>query len=271
MNKYLKYTLWTAFAAAGVVVAVTASTFTAEKDKTYIVPLPPSPVATPRAETTNTVTVKSIKTDTVAAVYFDDQVDEISVNAAMGLLRKALKHSNNVYLVINSPGGSVFDGIRLAAFIEEHGINTVCQSICASMAAHLHQSGKKRFIAQSGVLMFHPATAGVQGQLEQMLNRINMFKTQVDRMDAKVSVRSGIPYDEFKRRLAFEYWVLPEDALRENLADGLVSLDTGDAEHPNGGSVRAQAAKEIAKQAAEQQNKNVRVLDPAEIKINLSL
>lgn len=73
-------------------------------------------------------------------------------------------------------------------------------------------------------MMFHPASGGVQGTLEQMLSQLNMIKLYVDRLDAEVALRSGLDYNEFKTLLAVEYWLESEDALNKNLADNLIFI-----------------------------------------------
>jgi len=248
MNKFVLFGAWVVTATAittAAVVGYNTVVGSSTKEETYQIPLPApliksSGYVEPKMPNT---TVKKIKTSVRSAVYFDNEVTGLTVNVAISLLKEALKHSDKVYLVLNSPGGSVFDGVELISFLEENKISTICVAICASMAAQLHQAGAQRLMTASGVLMFHPASAQLAGPLEQMQGLLDLFKTQVDRLDLKISKRSGIPYAEFKRRLAFQYWVLPEDAFMEHLTDEIVSLDTGDSEQPYGVSVTATAIK----------------------------
>jgi ATP-dependent protease ClpP protease subunit len=48
--------------------------------------------------------------------------------------------------------------------------------------------------------MFHPASGGLRGQVENMDSQLKMIKTLVDRLDAKITTRSGINYKDFKNR-----------------------------------------------------------------------
>ena len=193
-------------------------------------------------------TVTSLTIDPSQAIYFDAEVTGDSVDMAIAALETMSKTHDDIYVFINSPGGSVFDGIRLTTYIENSNknINTVCVSLCASMAAHLHQSGKKRYMLGSGVLMFHPASGGLRGQVENMDSQLKMIKTLVDRLDAKITTRSGINYKDFKNKVAFEYWVLADDAVKENLSEGIINVSTGDATKPFGLSL-SKAAKEAGK------------------------
>jgi len=185
------------------------------------------------AETTFSKT-RVIKAETKNVLYFNVVVLDPTVDAAISYL-STLSPSSDVWLLINSPGGSVFAGARFIAYLENHkNIHTVCVSLCASMAAHIHQSTDKRYMYSSGTLMFHPASGGVEGQIENMISQLNMFKELVDGLDAKIAYRAGINYNEFKRKVAFQYWVLANTAVTTKLADGVVLIETDDARQPYG-------------------------------------
>ena len=155
------------------------------------------------------------------------EINALSVNKAINELMMLRNDSDQLFLLIDSPGGSVVDGAKLISFIETSDvpITTVCIGVCASMAAHIHQSGFKRLMTDHSILMFHPASAGTQGTVDNMLTYINMLKTYVDRFDAAVSKRSGIDYKEFKLKVLENYWVEARDALDVKLADKLVVLN----------------------------------------------
>lgn len=159
-------------------------------------------------------------------VFFDAEVEGFTVDIAVEMLQEALKNTDgDVYLLINSPGGSVFDGTRLTDLVEKSGrINTVCITLCASMAAQLHQVGKKRLMVEKSVLMFHPAKGGLQGTIEEMKALLSMIDTYTARLDAKIAKRSNIPFEQFKYMVLKNLWVEAEDALKLKLADGLVRI-----------------------------------------------
>src|SRR4030065_709369 len=75
------------------------------------------------------------------------------VNELRGLKGKAL----NVY--INSPGGSVFDGIAIynALARPEGGVNVTVDSLAASIASVIAQAGETRTMAKSSAMMIHDA------------------------------------------------------------------------------------------------------------------
>ncbi|MFN9917012.1 MAG: ATP-dependent Clp protease proteolytic subunit, partial [Pirellulaceae bacterium] len=106
-----------------------------------------------------------------------------------------------------------------------------------------------RLMAEKSILMFHPASGGTQGTLEQMLNQLTMFKKYVDRLDAEVAARSKISYAEFKSLLANELWLEAADALNMGFADKIayVNYSLGNEDGEEVYDVRKEIAKTVVK------------------------
>lgn len=90
---------------------------------------------------------------------------------------------------INSTGGSVFDGYNICNAIlkTKTKVDTYCAGICASMAGVIFQCGRKRVMADYGILMYHnPYTAagdsddGVIKSMKESLNKIICQKSGMD-------------------------------------------------------------------------------------------
>jgi ATP-dependent Clp endopeptidase proteolytic subunit ClpP len=73
-----------------------------------------------------------------------------------GLGKKCIK------LWMNSPGGTVIDGFNMfnAILKSKTKVDTYCMGLCASMAAVVFQAGRKRIMADYGILMFHNPFGG---------------------------------------------------------------------------------------------------------------
>lgn len=224
-------------------------------------------------ETTNTVTVNSadvvtsngkadVKITTKEVLRIDaapsqiillnTQVDAFAVKLMKDKLERSREQGvTRMFIVIDSPGGSVVDGADLISYMRSSNlqIDTVCVAICASMAAQIHQAGRNRLMAEKSILMFHPASGGTQGTLEQMLNQLTMFKKYVDRLDAEVAARSKISYAEFKSLLANELWLEAADALNMGFADKIayVNYSLGNEDGEEVYDVRKEIAKTVVK------------------------
>lgn len=170
--------------------------------------------------------IKRLKVTSENTILVFDEIGANSASIANKII--ALSNSNDPILVlINSPGGSVLDGALIVSAIEasKTPVYTVCLQLCASMAAHIHQAGNKRYMIDRSILMFHPASGGVQGTTYQMEARLSTLKRYVDKMNATAAFKAGIPLDKFLQMQAGELWLDAEDSVNQKLADGLVSLD----------------------------------------------
>lgn len=103
---------------------------------------------------------------TVATVDFAGVVNADSVDAAVTDLRVAVAAgAEAIVLTIDTPGGSVFDGIRLAKVIEAAPVPVYCvvDTLAASMGFYLLQSCDVRLMTRRAMLMAHaPSGAGPQ-------------------------------------------------------------------------------------------------------------
>jgi ATP-dependent Clp protease, protease subunit len=136
------------------------------------------------------------------------------------------KSVKKIFLLIDSPGGSVLDGAKFVSAIEASPkpVYTICTTICASMAAIIHQYGVKRLMTDRSALMFHDAAGGLQGPLPQMRSRLNFFDRLTTKMDAFIAKRAGVPLDSFLNDLHSEIWIDAEDSLSRHFTDDIVSV-----------------------------------------------
>lgn len=216
---------------AGLGVAITSNTPVAREVVTVSVAEAPATRALTSGEIK--ISVQNLELDESNSVRLTDPINQRSVAKTLNALERLRRSgATEVYLLIDSPGGGVVEGNRLVGYIEASPvpINTVCMAICASMGAHIHQAGAKRLMTSKAILMFHPASGGSQGTVEGMHSQIEMFQRYMDRMDAKAAQRAKMDYDKFKLLVLKEYWIETQDAVANNLTDGVVNLLTFEPE-----------------------------------------
>ncbi len=131
-----------------------------------------------------------------------------------------------IYLLINSPGGSVLDGALIVSAIEGSRVPvyTICEQLCASMLFIIHQYGTKRLMVDRAILMAHPAAGGVEGTLQQMQSRLGTISRYVDKFDAQIAKRAGLTLDQFKPMTVSEMWIDAEDATARKFNDEIVNV-----------------------------------------------
>ena len=158
-------------------------------------------------------------------------VDEVSFGSSQFLAneikRLQQESSEPIYLLIDSPGGSVLDGATLISEMEvsKAPVHTVCTRLCASMAAMIHSYGKQRYMTDRAILMYHPASAGVQGQVPNMLSLLNTINRYTDKMVANIVSRSSLSQEEYEKLVAYELWIDSEDSLDKKLTDQIINLN----------------------------------------------
>jgi len=212
----------------GLVVVASAFTLQTKDRQSTVTVTTATPVTSEKGTEVSIKSQKVLKVDVGSSkvILLNTPVFMSSVNAIIEELENIKNNSTKVYLVIDSPGGSVIDGARLISYMESSSleINTVCESLCASMAAQIFEAGRNRYMVNRSILMFHQASGGTRGTLEGMLSQLTMIKLYVDRLDASVAARAGLDYTEFKQKIAYEYWLEAADAVDTRLADQLISI-----------------------------------------------
>jgi ATP-dependent protease ClpP protease subunit len=184
------------------------------------------------ADVSTKLTVKKMSASAGSVIYFNVPVVEQSVAAAINILKGL---NGEIYLILDSPGGSVVDGAKLIQYIKYSGknINTVCDGVCASMAFQIFEVGKKRLMTEKAVLMAHPASGGAQGTIENMKSMIDAFKLLVDRMDKETADRAKIDYTKFKAMVSDNIWAETPEAIKLGLADAAIHLEVNESTFSN--------------------------------------
>lgn len=160
-------------------------------------------------------------------VKLEGEIDSLSVSAVLSELQRKAVGKAPVYLLINSPGGSVLDGSRLVSFIENSKtpIYTVCTKLCASMAFVTLQYGHKRMALDRAIIMAHKASGGAQGQLENMINLLSTMKRYVDKMSLHTARKAGLTLEQFNNLTANDLWLDAEDAVAKKFLDEIITID----------------------------------------------
>ena len=109
-------------------------------------------------------------------------------------------------------------------------------TLCASMAAIIHQYGTNRYMVDRSFLMFHEASGAVQGTVPQMVSQLLSMTRYINKMIGKIAQRAGLTFDQLNATLASELWLDAEDALASKFSDGTVNVyfDEKTAINPSG-------------------------------------
>jgi ATP-dependent Clp protease protease subunit len=163
-------------------------------------------------------------------VSLNTEVSDSSVTEVMLQLQKLnnIDTKEPIYLVLNTPGGSVFAGIDFIryALTSKRPINTIT-IFAASMGFQIAQAlPGKRLMAYSGVLMSHrAAVGGISGQYPGELNvRVDFLQSISDQLDVEVARRSGMTLKQYQNLIHDEYYATPSKAIKDKFADGVAEV-----------------------------------------------
>lgn len=125
---------------------------------------------------------------------------------------------------INSPGGSVFEGIAIANALRAHPANVTVQvdSIAASIASVIAMAGDRIEMAPNSMMMIHDASGVCLGNAQDMEEMAELLDLISDNIADAYAQRAGGTREQWRERMKAETWYLPEDAVDNGLADEAV-------------------------------------------------
>lgn len=166
-------------------------------------------------------------------IFIGTPVDDNVANlvTAQLLFLEAEDPDRDIYLYINSPGGSITAGLAIYDTIQfvKNQVNTICIGQAASMGALLLASGSagKRFaLPNSRILIHQPALSGLSGQATD----IDIQAREILRMREitnKIFVKhTGQELARIERDVERDYIMEPEQALEYGIIDQIISKHT---------------------------------------------
>ena len=129
--------------------------------------------------------------------------------------------AKNLRVRVNSPGGSVFEGIAIANALRSHPANVTVQvdGIAASIASVIAMAGDRVEMAPNTMMMIHDASGLCMGNASDMEEMAELLDLISDNIADAYAARAGGTRDEWRDRMRAETWFLPDDAVKAGLAD----------------------------------------------------
>ncbi|MFA7044251.1 MAG: ATP-dependent Clp protease proteolytic subunit, partial [Bacteroidales bacterium] len=129
----------------------------------------------------------------------------------------------DISLYLNSPGGSVYDGLGIYDTMQfiSSDVSTICTGMAASMAAVLLVSGTKgkRFALKHSRVMIHQPMGGAQGQasdIEITAREIQKMKKELYQI---IADHSGKPFEQVEKDSDRDYWMTSYEAKEYGMID----------------------------------------------------
>lgn len=157
--------------------------------------------------------------------------DEVNKDTAQIVIAELLYLAStdpekDITMYINSPGGSVSDGLAIydtMNFIKPD-VSTICMGTAASMGAFLLAGGAKgkRLILPNAEVMIHQPLGGSQGQATEMEIAMNHMRKTRETLTKYLAENTGKTYEEVYKDTERDNWLSAQEALDYGLVDKII-------------------------------------------------
>lgn len=168
-------------------------------------------------------------------IFLVGPVEDYSANliVAQLLFLESENPDKEIYIYINSPGGSVSAGLAIydtMQFIKPE-VSTLCVGLAASMGALLLCGGAagKRHALPNSRIMIHQPLGGVQGQASDIeIHTREILKTK-KRLNEIISFHTGKPVDTVAHDTDRDNFMNPSEAVQYGLIDSVIEKRTSES------------------------------------------
>jgi len=162
-------------------------------------------------------------------IFLGEQVDEHTANIVVAqLIHLAyVDPKKDIKLYINSPGGSVYDGMAIYDTMQyiSPDVQTIGIGLQASMGAFLLSSGAKgkRFVLPHSKVMIHQPSHGTKGKVTDMEIDLKEGLAVKEMLAELFAKNTGQKLSKIKTDMERDYWMTPEEAKKYGLVDEIIA------------------------------------------------
>jgi len=161
-------------------------------------------------------------------IFLGEEVNEGSANTIVAQLLHLANEDpdKDIQLYINSPGGSVYDGLAIYDTMQyiKPDVQTIGIGLQASMGAFLLSSGAKgkRFVLPNARVMIHQPSSGTKGMVTDQ--EISLRESvRIKELLAKIIAKNtGQKLDKVKADMERDFWMSANEAVKYGLADEVI-------------------------------------------------
>ena len=161
-------------------------------------------------------------------VFLGEEVNATTASLVVAqlLYLEAQDPDKDIQLYINSPGGSVTDGMAIYDTMQyiKCDVSTICIGMAASMGAFLLSSGAKgkRLALPNAEIMIHQPSAGTQGQITDMAIHLKRLEIIKKRMNHILADNTGKPLEVVTADCERDNFMSAEEAKEYGLIDKVI-------------------------------------------------
>lgn len=161
-------------------------------------------------------------------IFLTGQVEDHMANLVVAqlLFLESENPEKDIFLYINSPGGSVTAGMSIYDTMQfiKPDVSTVCMGQACSMGAFLLTAGAagKRFVLPNSRVMIHQPLGGFQGQASDIQIHAQEILTIKQRLNSIMAQHTGQPLDVIERDTDRDNFMSATQAVEYGLVDSIL-------------------------------------------------
>ncbi|TFB08243.1 ATP-dependent Clp endopeptidase proteolytic subunit ClpP [Candidatus Atribacteria bacterium MT.SAG.1] len=180
---------------------------------------------TPRGERAYDVYSRLLK-DRI--IFLGTEIDDAAANIVIAqlLFLEATEPDKDIYIYINSPGGSVSSTIAIYDTIQyiKPDVSTICIGMAASGAALILASGAKgkRFVLPNSRIMVHQPLGGAQGQVTDIEIQTRELKRIKDTLNRILTYHTGQKLEKVEKDTERDFYMTAQESKEYGLVDEVI-------------------------------------------------
>ena len=165
--------------------------------------------------------------DRIIVLSEDVNPNSASVIVAELLYLEGQDPEKDIYFYINSPGGSISDGMAIHDTMNyiKCDVSTICVGMAASMGAFLLSSGtpgKRYALPNSEIVIHQPLVGGLQGQATDIKIHADHIIRMRKKLNSIMAQRTGQPLEIIERDTERDNFMTAEEAKAYGLIDKVI-------------------------------------------------
>ena len=162
-------------------------------------------------------------------IMLTEEVNNVSASliVAQLLYLEGQDSTKDISLYINSPGGSVTDGMAIYDTMQyiKCDVSTICMGMAASMGAFLLAAGTKgkRYALPNSDVMIHQPSGGAQGQATDIMIHADHIIQTKKKLNTILAEKTGQPFDIIARDTERDNFMTAQQALEYGLIDKVIT------------------------------------------------
>ena len=162
-------------------------------------------------------------------IFLADEVNDVTASLVVAqlLYLEAQDPDKDIYLYINSPGGSITAGMAIYDTMNyiKCDVSTICVGMAASMGAFLLSSGAKgkRMALPNAEVMIHQPLGGMQGQATDIKIHADRIIRIKEKLNKLLSEQTGKPLKTIEKDTERDNFMTAEEACAYGLVDKVIT------------------------------------------------